>query len=227
MAIRPFPRFPPRWRPGWRVLAVLFLIGQAPYAVAQSIVFPHENVSDTRGLLNVLHTFRRACLEQPVDRDLPARLAPEGYRVVSLETHLWGTRTGALTGDSAILSKTGLEQDDREGGYPFVTFSMPTPAGPDGRCAVAWTRAWDFAEGLQGLALGLFGVLDAQVSFNLGAVLRSAPESRFIADRKIFDGVSDWFTWCWDGNFCSFKLRYSFDPGTGIDISISRVAVQP
>lgn len=220
------PRVRPRFRLSCLALALLTLSWQAPQAVAQTIVFPHENVSDLRGLLNVFHTFKRACLEQPVDRELPARLAPEGYQVVTFETHLWGEETGTPKGDSAILSKTGSEQGDWDGGYPFVDFSMPSDEEPHGRCTVKWKRAWDYDEGQAGIALGLFGVLDAQVSFNLAAVLRSRPDDSLIWKRPSYLGVSDWFTWCWDGNFCSFKMLYTFDSATGIDISISREAVQ-
>jgi hypothetical protein len=77
MMINLFPRLLPQFRFSCLALAFLILSGQAPQAVAQTITFPQENVSDLRGLLNVFHAFRRACLEQPVDRDLPARLVPE------------------------------------------------------------------------------------------------------------------------------------------------------
>ena len=63
--------------------AARLLIDAAP-AAAQAqdpdrIIFPFENGSDLRGLLNVFHAFRLACLRQPLTRDLPARLVPGGY----------------------------------------------------------------------------------------------------------------------------------------------------
>ena len=119
-------RFLVRFRLSCLALSVLIVTGQAPLAAAQNIEFPHENISDLRGLLNVFHSFRQACLDQPTSRDLPAKLAPEGYRVFSRADHLWGEDKGGSTEKAAILSKTGSEQKDWDGGHLFIEFLMPT-----------------------------------------------------------------------------------------------------
>ena len=219
------PRFFPQFRLSYFALALFILTGQAPSAVAQTITFPNENVSDLRGLLNVFHTFKQACLKQPANRDLPVKLVPEGYQVVTLKAHLMGTESGAPAGNTAILSKTGSEQGDWDGGHLFVEFSMPSEEEPDGRCSVKWKRGWDYEDGRAGVALGMFGVLDAQVSYHLVAVLKSRPDDSFFWKRRNYGGVSDWVTRCWDGKLCNFKVLYMIDPETGIDISISRETV--
>ncbi|NKB54463.1 MAG: hypothetical protein GKR97_20030 [Rhizobiaceae bacterium] len=208
-------------------LAVLILIVQAPIAAAQNIAFPQDNVSDLRGLLNVFHTFNQACLKQPAHRDLPAKLAPDGYQVVSGLDHLWGPGSDASTDKVAVLTKTGTEQGDWDGGHLFVEFSMPTGPRPNGKCTVKWKRAWDYKEGRAKIAFGLFGVFDAQVSYHLRAVLNSRPDDSFIWKRKTFAGVSDWISPCWGGKFCNFQVLYDFNPDRGIDISITRETTQP
>lgn len=207
--------------------AIMLLIATpTPYAAAQSIVFPHENISDLRGLLNVFHTFRQACLTQTISSELPAKIAPEGYRVFAHEEHLWGDHTGAKTDKTAVLSKTGSEQGDWDGGHIIVEYFMPSDKNPDGRCTVKWKRGWDYEERQAHIALGLYGVLDAQISFHLEAVLNSRPDDQLIWKQKSYAGVSDWYTFCLDDTLCKFKVIYDFDPDTGIDISISRGAVQ-
>lgn len=205
---------------------VVALFAQPPQAAAQSIIFPHENISDLRGLLNVFHTFRQACLTQATTSVLPAKIAPEGYRIVAPADHLWGDDTGASTEKAAVLSKTGSEQGDWDGGHMFLSFAVPSDRNPGGRCSVNWKRAWDYEEGQARIALGLFGVFDAQVSFHLEAILNSRPDDAFIWKRSTYSGVSDWYTFCWNGKLCTFKVLYEFNPDEGIDISISREAVQ-
>ncbi|MEM5470704.1 hypothetical protein WNZ14_03110 [Hoeflea sp. AS60] len=209
------------------MLGALLVSGQAAQSEPQTLQFPYENVSDLRGVLNVFHLFRQACLNQPVTRDLPEMLVPEGYRILTREDHLWGTARGATEGKTAILSKTGSEQGDWDGGHAFVDFLMPTDQDPDGQCTVYWKRAWDYEQGRARLALGLFGVFDAQVSYRLAAVLASPPDDSLIWKRPSYVGVSDWFTRCWDGKLCNFKVLYNIDPKTGIDMSISRGSVRP
>lgn len=220
------PSFSPQCRPFYVALAVFILMGQTPPAVAQTISFPNKNVSDLRGLLNVFHTFKQACLNQPTNRHLPAKLAPEGYQIVTLRDHLMGTETGALAGNTAILSKTGSEQGDWDGGHLFIDFSMPSEEEPAGRCSVKWKRAWDYEDGRARIALGMAGVFDAQVSYHLKAVLNSRPDDSFIWKRRTYGGVSNWVARCWDKNLCNFNVLYILDPDTGIDISISREMVQ-
>lgn len=220
------PQFFQQVRLSCFLLGMLLVSEQAAQAEPQTVEFPYENVSDLRGVLNVFHMFRRACLEQPANPDLPGMIVPEGYQILTREDHLWGTKRGASAGKTAILSKTGSEQGDWDGGYPFVDFLMPTNENPEGHCAVYWKRAWDYEQGRARLALGLFGVFDAQVSYHLAAVLNSRPDDSFIWKRSTYGGVSDWFTRCWDGKLCNFKVLYEIDPETGIDISISRGSVR-
>ena len=225
MMLYPFLRFTARFWLICSTLAALAGSGPAARAQAQTITFAHQNVSDLRGILNLFAMFEQACLQQPFSSDLPSRLVPEDYRVVSRMDHLWGAEGGALTGKSAILSKTGSEQADQEGGHPFVDFSAPSATRPDGFCAVKWKRAWDYEKGRARLALGLYGVLDAQISYHLEAVLKSRPDDSLIWKRRTYGGVSDWSTNCWDGNRCGFKVLYEFDPDTGIELSIHRETV--
>lgn len=206
--------------------ALLSLVVQPQRAAAQTIVFPHENVSDLRGLLNVFHTFRQACLTQPTNSDLPVGLAPAGYGVFSHNDHLWGEQTGASTEKSAVVSRTGSEQGDWDGGHIIIQYFMPKDNNPDGSCTVKWKRAWDYEEGQAEVALGMHGVFDAQISFHLKAVLISRPDDSFSWKQKTYVGVNDWYTPCLDRNWCKFKVFYQLDPESGIDMSISREAVQ-
>lgn len=194
-------------------------------ASAQTIVIPHENITDLRGVLNVFEMFQQACLTQPVTRDLPERIVPEGYSIASFAMHLWGEEDASLGDTTAILTRTGTEQGDWDAGAPYVTLNWPTDTAPYGRCSVAWKRAWDYDDGHDDVAMGVAGVLDAQVSYRLSAILRSVPADSFVP-RGPYSGVSEWVTWCWDGNFCGFNLRYSLHPEDGFDIAISRTAVR-
>jgi hypothetical protein len=211
------------------LLVILLIAGQVPSVKAQAINFPHENVSDLRGILNLFHAFRRACLEQPTDRDLPYKIAPEGYQIVSRMTHLWGEKSNDDpddSGENAIISRTGSEQEDWDGGHLFIDFLMPTDEKPDGHCSVKWKRAWDYKEDQARIALGMFGVFDAQISYHLKAVLKSRPDDSFIWKRRSYGGVSDWVTRCWDAYFCNFKVLYDINPKRGIDISITREVIE-
>ena len=207
------------------VSLVLAMALSAASISAQPIVFPHENVSDARGLLNIFHVFRKACLDQPTDPELPGKVSPEGYQIVTFQAHMGFEDTGDLT-RSATLSKTGLEQGDWDGGHPIVVFTMPTGDDPDGRCTVSWRRAWDYEEGKARIALGMFGALDAQVSYHLQAFLNTPPPDSFLWKQPVYSGVNEWVTWCWQDRLCKFDLRYSFDPDFGVDISITRQSVQ-
>ena len=222
----PNVRFPGKFGYASLATAMLLIVTQSHQAAAQSIVFPHENVSDLRGLLNVFHTFRKACLTRPITSELPVKLAPEGYRVLAHKDHLWGDHTGASTEKSAVLSKSGSEQGDWDGGHIIVEYFMPTENNSDGSCTVKWKRSWDDEEGRARIALGLFGVLDAQISFRLEAVLNSVPDDQLLWKQKSYRGVSDWYTFCLNDTLCKFKVIYDIDPDAGIDISISRHAVQ-
>ncbi len=212
-------------RSAWLAITILMLTVQAPFAAPQTLTFQHENVSDLRGILNVFNTFRQACIEQPVSSDLPKKIVPEGYQIVSREAHLWGEQEGKPSEYAAILSKTGSEQGDWNGGHIYVDFLMPSDKVPAGRCAVNWQRAWDYKEDTARIALGLYGVIDAQISFHLAAVLNSRPHDSLLWKRRTYAEVSEWFTRCWDNNVCNFKVIYDINPDKGINISITREAI--
>ncbi len=209
----------------FRPLMFALAIMAAP-ATAQQIEFPQKNVSDVRGLLNVFHAFRAACLDQPVTPDLPARLAPEGYKVVSRQAHYWGE---ADDGDGpmrdAVLTRTGSEEQDWAEGAVIVDFGMPTEDKPEGDCRVTWHRAWDYDTGQDRIAFGMYGAFDSHVSYYLEAILRTRPQESLLVDPP-HSGVSDWITFCWEGRMCAFKVLYNFDAARGIEISIDRFAVR-
>jgi hypothetical protein len=187
----------------------------APTSEPGRIVFRFEHSADLRGLINVLQAFRSACL-QPLTRDLPARLVPEGYQVVTRDVHWWGKDEGQFP-DTAILSRTGREDDDLAGGYPIIDLMLPNDKIPNGACSVHWKRA--FAPGAgQRLSLDLAASLAAHVSFHLGAVLVSRPDDVFApADR--YPSLTTWKTPCRNAA-CLFQVNAVFDT-QGIDITIS------
>jgi len=202
-------------------LSCLLLSGQAPLPEPQRIVFPHENVSDLRGILNVFTAFRQACLEQPVTPDLAEKLAPEGYRVVTSSFHLWGTKDGDRS-RTLVLSKTGDEERDFAGGYPIVTLSMPTDNRPDGDCKVYWRRAWDYGDdGAKTVVLHTGVMFNSWVSYYLKAILISRPDDGFVKAKR-YGMVSDWLTPCMDGDTCHFGVIALADPEKGLDLTISR-----
>lgn len=203
--------------------ALITAINIFPIA-AQNIVYPYENVSDLRGLLNVFHGFQKSCLNQAVSNDLAETLKPEGYQIVSREKHIEFDEH-ANSKRAAILSMTGLEQADWDEGHPYIDFLMPTDASPNGECTIYWKRGWDYAEGQERVAFGMYGALDAQISYYLQAVLTTRPADAFIA-KGAFAGSSDWYAKCWDGKICDFRIIYDFNPKRGIDISIARIGVR-
>ena len=189
-------------------------------APSESIVFPYKNAADLRGFLNVLTAFRAACLAQPVTRDLPARLVPEGYLVVTRAVHWWGKEDGSFP-DTAILSKTGREDSDLAGGYPIIDFMLPTAKVPDGTCSVRWKRLWaqDYVDGAGRLTLDMAASLSARVSFYLNATLISKPNEIFsVADR--YSDLSTWRTECNKTKLCHFDVNASFDQ-EGVDVMIT------
>ena len=189
-------------------------------APSERIVFPYENATDLRGFLNVLTAFRTACLAQPITRDLPANLVPEGYLVVTRAVHLWGEEDRSFP-DAAILSKTGREDSDLVGGYPIIDFILPSAKLPDGTCSVRWKRLWvqDYATGAQRLILDMTVSLSARVSFYLNATLISKPNDIFIvADR--YSDLTTWRTECNKTKLCLFEVSASFDQ-EGVDVTIA------
>jgi len=192
-------------------------------AQAEHIVFPYKNAADLRGFLNVLTAFRAACLAQPVTRDLPADLVPDGYLVVTRAVHWWG-KDDASFQDTAILSKTGREDGDLAGDYPIVDFTLPSAKSPDGACIVSWKRRWsqDYADGAPGaphLSLGMAETLPARVSFYLNATLISKPNDVFApADR--YSDLTMWRADCNQTKRCDFEVNASFDQD-GIDVTMT------
>jgi hypothetical protein len=187
---------------------------------SERIVFPYKNAADLRGFLNVLTAFRAACLAQPITRELPARLVPEGYMVVTRAVHLWGKEDGSFP-DAAILSKTGREDGDLAGGYPIIDFMLPTAALPDGTCSVRWKRLWlqDYIEGARSLSLDMAASLSARVSFYLNATLISKPNEIFaVADH--YSDFSTWRTECNKAKLCRFEVNASFDQ-SGVDVTVT------
>jgi len=189
-------------------------------AQPERIVFPYKNAADLRGFLNVLMAFRAACLAQPVTRDLPAQLVPEGYLVVTRAVHWWGKDDPSFQ-DTAILSKTGREDSDLAGGYPIIDFMLPSAKIPDGACSVSWKRHWrqDYADGAPHLPLDMAASLPARVSFYLNATLISKPNDIFApADR--YTDLTMWRADCNQTKRCDFEVNASFDQ-EGIDVTMT------
>ena len=200
--------------------SLLFLCCMTVQATpSERIVFPYQNAADLRGFLNVLTAFRAACLAQPVTRDLPARLVPEGYRVVTRAVHWSGKEDGALR-DTAILSKTGREDSDLAGGYPIIDFMLPSAEDPRSGCSVIWKRRWvqDYPDGGGRLILDMAVRFAERISFYLNATLISKPDDFFLlADH--YSDLTTWRTECNKGELCRFQVIARFDQ-EGIDMSI-------
>ncbi|WP_157188124.1 hypothetical protein [Nitratireductor pacificus] len=194
--------------------------GTALSAEPERVTFAHENASDLRGILNVFEMFRTACLAQPVTRDLPRKLLPEGYRVVPAGLHALGLETGAEP-KAVVLSKTGDEETDFAGGHPYVELGFPTHAAPSGTCRVAWKRGWDYSEGVQDIMTSVAVRFDAWLSFQLKAVRVSRPEDGFAqADR--YSLVSNWAAPCFGGTWCGLDLLLDLRLDEGMHLSIGR-----
>lgn len=192
-------------------------------APLERIAFPYQNAADLRGFLNVLAAFRAACLAQPVTRDLPAKLVPEGYQVVTRAVHLWGREDGSGPSlpDAAILSKTGREDSDLADGYPIIDFMLPTTKAPEGGCSVRWKRRWvqDYPDAPGQLVLNMTALLPARLSFYLKATLISKPDDFFaVADR--YSDLTSWQTECNKTKRCRFDVIAGFDK-EGIDMTIA------
>jgi hypothetical protein len=188
----------------------------------ERIVFPYGNAADRLGFFSVLAAFRAACLAQPVTRDLPARLVPEGYQVVSRAVHWWGTEEPLLP-KAAILSKTGREDSDIAGGYPIIDFMLPTAENPDGSCEVRWKRRWDqdYPDGDPDgvLRLDMAASLPARVSWYLNATLIDGSVAGFYkADSYFLFNL--WRTECTKATLCRFEVIANFDED-GIDVRLT------
>jgi hypothetical protein len=201
-------------------LLVLCCMTTVQAMASERIVFPRKNAADLRGFLNVLTAFRAACLAQPVTRDLPASLVPEGYVVVTRAVHWWGKEDASVP-DAAVLSKTGREDSDLAGGYPIIDLMLPSAKRPDGICGVRWKRLWtqDYPDGGGRLILDMAASLSSRVSFYLNASLISKPNDVFsVADR--YSDLSTWRTECRRAKLCRFEVNTSFDQ-EGLDVMIN------
>lgn len=215
------PRNRPLLRFSCIALASLILSGQASPTAPQRFSFPFKNTSDLRGILNVFSAFRRACLDQPVTRDLPASLVPDDYRIVSFKSHLFGKDESGVQ-NTAILSKTGLEESDFAGGHPIINFTMPDDKRPNGHCSVVWKRGWDYAdEHVPKIMRDTAVRLDAHVSFRLEAILRSTPDAVFQPSER-YGLYSEWATPCRGESVCSFSVTAVLDREKGIEMKLSR-----
>lgn len=186
----------------------------------ERIVFQLKNAADARGFVNVLWAFRTACLAQPITRDLPAQLVPEGYQVVTPAVHMFGKEDGSFP-NSAILSKTGREDSDIAGGYPMIEMSPPTGSRQDSYCVVTWRRLWsqDYPDGARRLSLDMAASLPARVSYYLGAALLTQPDNVFsVSDQYGYQ--TTWAARCHQTKLCTFELEAHFDQeGLGVTIS--------
>jgi hypothetical protein len=210
--------------------AAILLTDDAPLAAQASppdsdrIVFPFEHSADLRGVLNVFEAFRFACLRHPLTADLPARLVPAGYQVVTRDAHWWGKDEGQFR-DTAILSRTGREDSDIAGGYPIIDLMLPTEKLPNGTCSARWKRAWEPANASQRMSLDLAASLPARVSFHLGSVLISQPDQSFdLADR--YASLTTWKTPCLNAKECTFRVNAAFN-AEGIDMTIMLDEIKP
>jgi hypothetical protein len=191
-------------------------------AAAESIAFEHKNWSDLRGILNVFDAFKRACLDQPVTREVPEELLPEGYQIVDGGLHALGFETDGEP-MSVTLSKTGDELEDFAAGEPFVEFGFPTDAAPNGECRVAWKRAWDYPEGVQNVMTGTAAVFDSWLSFHLKAVRVSRPSNGFSV-AEFYSDVSDWAVPCFGGTWCRLNVLFESRLNEGIYLTMRRGA---
>ncbi|TYC48286.1 hypothetical protein FMN50_27280 [Rhodobacterales bacterium] len=185
------------------------------------IEFPYVHASDLRGILNIFHAFKRACLEQPVSEGLAERILPADYRIVSIGTYVLGNPSAPMTG-TRFLSRTGDEEKDRAGGYPLIQLTLPSDKTPDGRCQVTWNRKWDYPpDDLPRIMLSMAGTLNAQISYRLEAILTSVPEDSFLAGEN-YGVFGEWVTWCWEDQPCAFTVNFVLDKDDGIYMTVTR-----
>lgn len=189
-------------------------------ASAQPITFDHKNWSDLRGILNVFDAFKRACLDQPVTRDLPEELLPEGYQIVRADLHTLGFE-GAAAPRAVVLSKTGDELEDFAAGEPFIELGYPTDAAPNGECKVAWKRAWDYDDGVQGVMTSTAVIFDSWLSFQLKAVRVSRPEDGF-RESDFYSLLGDWAAPCFGGTWCRVSVLGELRLDDGIFLQLRR-----
>lgn len=199
-------------------LAFALPLLSAQSALAEPIAFTHKNWSDLRGILNVFDTFKHACLAQPVTRELPKQLLPDGYQIVSAGLHGLGFETGGEP-KSVVLSRTGDELKDFEQGEPYIELGYPTDTAPNGECRVAWKRAWDYPEGVQEIMTATAVIFEPWLSFHLKAVRVSRPDDSFV-ENDWYGHVGEWAAPCLDSTWCrvSLLLELRLDEGIYLDM---------
>lgn len=203
-------------------LSAIWLLGAPSASIAEPerITFAYKNWSDLRGILNVLETFHSACLTEPVTQELPAQLLPEGYQVVSSGLHALGLETGPEL-KSVVLSKTGDETMDFAEGEPFIELTFASEGMPSGKCRVAWSRAWDYSEGVNEIMTSTAVLFDAWLSYTLKAVRVSRPQDGFKPSER-HSLVSEWAVPCFSGNWCRVAALLELQQDEGIRLSVNR-----
>lgn len=207
-------------------MAALVVSGQVAVSEPAPIVFKNENRSDGGGVFNVIQAFREACLTYPATADLPKKIAPEGFKVVTQAQHWGWAPEEETTLKTLVISKTGLADNDEEGGYPFISLSVPENDSGRGLCLVEWKRAWDYPEDTAKMvSVSIAALMDSRISYFLGAVLNSVPERSFmIGDRYLI--TSDWYTPCMEDHMCYFSILGQISQDEGIEIKIDRGSVE-
>lgn len=210
-----------RWLPVRMVyLAIAIPLLSAQPASAEPIAFAYKNWSDLRGILNVFDAFKQACLAQPVTKELPRELLPEGYQIVSSSLHGLGFDSDAEP-KAVVLSVTGDEVKDFERGEPFIRLGFPAEAAPNGECDAGWKRAWDYDDGVQGVMTGTAAIFDSWMSFHLKAVRVSRPDDSFVVG-KVYGNVSEWAVPCFGGAWCRVSVLLDLRLDEGIYLTMKR-----
>ncbi|MAS15558.1 MAG: hypothetical protein CMH69_19980 [Nitratireductor sp.] len=185
------------------------------------IIFAHKNWSDLRGVLNVFEAARAACLAQPVTKDLPKQLLPEGYEIVSSSLHALGFETGSEP-KAVVLSRTGDEANDyAEGAPPYVELTFATDAAPSGGCRVAWRRKWDYSQDVDRIMDSMAVLFDPWFSYALKAVRVSRPDDGFTAQEQ-YSLLSEWAVPCFGGKWCRVGALLELRRDEGVHLTITR-----
>ena len=175
------------------------------------IVFPYPGGPGMAGVLNTALAFRDACLRQDWSEDLPKRLVPDGYRVVSRDMYWWGKDEGALP-RAAILSRTGSEDGDKAGGFPTVDMMPKTDEMPKGSCTVTWNGGWAGVDPAtrQTAIVNLAAGTPLQIAYVLQAAPAERPtEAVRIEDRQT--GQLNFAANCFSGR-CGIRTGWVFGP---------------
>lgn len=185
------------------------------------IFFRYPGGLGLAGVLNTATAFRDACLRQDWSEDLPERLVPEGYRVVSRDIYWWGKDEGALP-RAAILSRTGSEDGDKAGGFPTVDMMPKTDKMPRGSCTATWNGGWPggAAATRRTEAVDLAAMTPLQVAYVLQATPAEQPADAVrIEDRQA--GRLNLASDCFSGR-CGIRTAWEFGPET-FSLTLERI----